>query len=271
MTELPDDLRTRHPLLAIAWSAAHRAGAFLRDERPDDLRIDTKSTITDVVSEMDRGAERMLVDDLLGARPADGFLGEEGGERHGTSGVRWVVDPLDGTVNYLHRIPMWGVSVAAEVHGAAELGVVVLPEFGETYVGVLGGGAWLVREGQVQRLRVSECASLERAVVATGFGYRAERRVRQAEVVRALMPRVADIRRMGAAVVDFCWLARGRVDAYYESGLNPWDTAAGALIATEAGIVITGSAESADYFVAATPAIASELAALLLDLGADRV
>jgi fructose-1,6-bisphosphatase/inositol monophosphatase family enzyme len=271
MTDLPDGLRSLHPRLPLAWAAAHRAGAFLRDERPDDLRIDTKSTITDVVSEMDRGAERMLVDDLLGARPADGFLGEEGGERAGTSGVRWIVDPLDGTVNYLHRIPMWGVSVAAEVDGIAELGVVVVPEFGEAYVGVVGGGAWLVHEGRVQQLAGSVCPTLDRAIVATGFGYRAERRVRQAEVVRELMPRVADIRRMGAAVVDFCWLARGRVDAYYESGLNPWDTAAGALIATEAGLVISGSEASPDYFVAATPAIADDLAALLLDLGADRV
>lgn len=267
------DLLGMHPLLEPAWGAAHRAGAFLHHERPDDLVVDTKSTPTDVVSAMDRTAEAMIIADLLGARPDDGLLGEEGGERPGTSGVRWVVDPLDGTVNYLHRIPMWGVSIGAEVDGVREVGVVVLPEFGETYLGVRGGGSWLVRDGVGERLHGSACTSLSEAIVNTGFGYAAERRRRQAEVVTGLIVQVADIRRIGAAVVDFCWLARGRMDAYYEYGLNPWDSAAGSVIAAEAGIVYTGlrDDDATGFFVAAAPGIADDFRRALIELDADLV
>jgi len=268
-----DDLLAMHDLLPAAWHAALRAGAFLRDERPADLVIDTKSTPSDVVSAMDRDAEAMIIEDLLGARPDDGLLGEEGGERPGTSGVRWVVDPLDGTVNYLHRLPMWGVSIAAEVDGRGEIGVVHVPEFAESYVAARGRGAWLVREGVGERLTGSDCPSLSAAIVATGFGYAAQRRRRQAEVVTGLITQVADVRRMGAAVVDFCWLARGRVDAYYEAGLNPWDMAAGGLIAAEAGVVVSGLHDDdvAEFFVAAVPAIADDLRAALVRLRADEV
>jgi myo-inositol-1(or 4)-monophosphatase len=268
-----DDLLAMHDLVPLAWNAALRAGAFLRDERPDDLVIDTKSTPSDVVSAMDRDAEAMILADLLGARPSDGLLGEEGGERPGTSGVRWVVDPLDGTVNYLHGLPMWGVSIAAEVAGRAEVGVVDVPEFAESYLAVRGQGAWLVRDGVGERLTGSECPTLAAAIVATGFGYAAERRRRQAEVVTGLITQVSDVRRMGAAVVDFCWLARGRVDAYYETGLNPWDMAAGGLIAAEAGAVVTGlrDDDTGVTFVAAAPGIAVDLRAALVALRADEV
>lgn len=267
------DLLGLHPLLEPAWRAAVRAGAFLRDERPVDLVVDTKSTPTDVVSAMDRDAEAMIVADLLGLRPDDGLLGEEGGERTGTSGVRWVVDPLDGTVNYLHRLPMWGVSIAAEVDGRGEVGVVELPEYGETYLGVHGAGAWLVRDGVGERLSGSDCASLAEAIVNTGFGYSAERRRRQAEVVTGLIVQVADIRRIGAAVVDFCWLARGRMDAYYEYGLNPWDRAAGGLIAAEAGVAYTGLRDDdpSGFFVAAAPGIVEDIRRALIELDADKV
>lgn len=274
MTATATDLLALHPLLPLAWRAGLRAGAFLRDDRPDDLVIDTKSTPTDVVSAMDRDAEAMILAELLGPRPDDGLLGEEGGERHGTSGVRWVVDPLDGTVNYLHRLPMWGVSIAAEVDGVAEVGVVVLPEFDETYVAVRGSGSWVVTGDRVDRLRGSDCTSLASAIVTTGFGYSAERRRRQAEVVTGLIVQVADIRRIGAAVVDFCWLARGRLDAYYEYGLNEWDRAAGALIAAEAGIVyrpLRDDAESSRLHVAAAPGISDALHRALLGLDADVV
>lgn len=268
-----DELLTLHELLPTAWHAALRAGAFLKDERPVDLVIDTKSTPSDVVSAMDRDAEAMIIDDLLGARPADGLLGEEGGERPGTSGVRWVVDPLDGTVNYLHRLPMWGVSIAAEVDGRGEVGVVHVPEFAEAYLAARGRGAWIVRDGVGERLTGSGCTALSAAIVATGFGYAAERRRRQAEVVTGLITQVSDVRRMGAAVVDFCWLARGRVDAYYEAGLNPWDMAAGGLIAAEAGVVVSGlrDDDTSELFVAAAPAIAGDLRAALAELRADEV
>lgn len=268
-----DDLLAMHELLPAAWHAALRAGAFLRDERPVDLVVDTKSTPSDVVSAMDRDAEAMIIEDLLGARPADGLLGEEGGERPGTSGVRWVVDPLDGTVNYLHRLPMWGVSIAAEVDGRGEIGVVHVPEFAESYLAARGRGAWLVRDGVGEHLAGSDCPDLSSAIVATGFGYAAQRRRRQAEVVTGLITQVADVRRMGAAVVDFCWLARGRVDAYYEAGLNPWDRAAGGLIAAEAGVVVSGlhDDDTSEFFVAAVPAIADDLRAALGRLRADEV
>lgn len=267
------DLLALHPLLEPALAAALRAGAFLHHERPDDLVVDTKSTPTDVVSAMDRDAEAMIIGDLLGARPDDGVLGEEGGERPGTSGVRWVVDPLDGTVNYLHRLPMWGVSIGAEVDGVGEVGVVVLPEYGETYLGVRGAGSWLVRDGVGERLTGSTCTSLSEAIVNTGFGYAPERRRRQSEVVTGLIVQVADIRRIGAAVVDFCWLARGRMDAYFEYGLNPWDRAAGGVIVSEAGVVYTGLRDDdpSGFFVAAAPGIVDDLRRALVTLEADRV
>jgi myo-inositol-1(or 4)-monophosphatase len=263
------DLLALHELLPLAWRAAERAGQFLRDERPVDLAIDTKSTITDVVSEMDRTAERIIVEELLGPRPQDGLLGEEGGERPGRSGVRWVVDPLDGTVNYLHRLPMWGVSIGAEIGGEAVVGVVALPQLGEVYLGVLGHGAWLVVDGVGERLHGSECADLSRAIVATGFGYSPDRRRRQAEIVSRVIGEIADIRRIGAAVVDFCWMARGRLDAYYEFGLNAWDVCAGGLIVREAGLLMTGVADDdpTRVFVAAVPAIHAQLRAALVDAG----
>lgn len=270
------DLLALHPLLPLAWEAGHRAGAFLRDERPDDLVVDTKSTPTDMVSAMDRDAEAMITAALLGPRPDDGLLGEEGGERFGTSGVRWVVDPLDGTVNYLHRIPLWGVSIGAEVDGVEEVGVVVVPELGESYLAVRDAGAWLVREQSPEigeRIACSPCADLSTAIVTTGFGYSPDRRRRQAEVVTGLIPQVADIRRLGAAVVDFCWMARGRVDGYYEAGLNPWDRAAGGLIAREAGIVMTGlhGDDASGFFVAGAPGVVHALRDALRALRADEV
>lgn len=270
---LPPDLMALHPLVPLAWDAAVRAGAFLRDERPDDLLVDTKSTSTDVVSAMDRDAEAMILADLLGARPDDGLLGEEGGERPGTSGVRWVVDPLDGTVNYLHRIPMWGVSIAAEEAGVAQVGVIHLPVFEETFVAVRGRGAWLVDAQGTQQLGGSACDSLPSAIVATGFGYSADRRRRQMEVMSGLITEIADIRRMGAAVFDFTSLARGRVDAYFEAGLNPWDLAAGALIAQEAGATVVGlhDDDASGFFVAAAPGIVDDLRRELVRLRADEV
>jgi myo-inositol-1(or 4)-monophosphatase len=265
------ELLSRHPLVGLAWKAAGAAAAFLHDERPDALAIDTKSSPTDAVTEMDRGAEARLIEILLGARPTDGLLGEEGGERPGTSGVRWVVDPLDGTVNYLYRIPSWAVSVAAEVGGGSEIGVVVAPALGEAYIGIRGGGAWSIEGDEAWPMAVRECGSLANALVSTGFGYCAKRRAEQAAVVLGLAPLVRDFRRAGAAVVDLCWLARGRLDGHYESGLNRWDIAAGGLIAAEAGAIVAGL-RSADpnvgTFVAAVPGINEEFRAALMGAGA---
>ncbi|MDO9485096.1 MAG: inositol monophosphatase family protein [Actinomycetota bacterium] len=261
------DLLSSHELLPIGWAAAVEAALFLRDERPSALQVDTKSTAVDAVTEMDRGAEALLITRLLGSRPQDGFLGEEGGERPGTSGVRWVVDPLDGTVNYLYRIPMWSVSVAAEIDEQSVIGIVVAPEFDEAFVGIAGAGAWLVRGAlsgpqSVEPMAVGECATLEMAMVATGFGYSSQRRQEQAAVMLAMAGQVRDFRRMGGAAIDFCWLARGRLDGYYERGLARWDVAAGALIAQEAGAQISGLWGESVYeetMVAAVPGIAQSL------------
>ena len=267
------DVLTLHPLLPLAWRAAGTAGRFLRDERPELLTVDTKSSPTDSVTVMDRTAEELILGELLGARPTDGLLGEEGGERLGTSGVRWIVDPLDGTVNYLFRLPMWGVSIGAEEQGTVTVGVVVTPEFDEAYIAVRGHGAWHVRGARAERMRGSDRADLGGALVTTGFGYDADRRRGQAEVVAGLIPKIRDVRRLGAAVVDFCWLARGRVDAYYEDGLNAWDYAAGALIAHEAGMLVTGLRDDdfSTFVFAAAPGIAVELRAALVALSADEL
>mgnify|MGYP003376711331 CR=1 FL=1 len=265
------DVLDSHPLARVAWHAAAAAGAFLKDERPIDLLVDTKSSPSDAVTQMDRTAEALISAALLGSRPDDGLLGEEGGERIGTSGVRWIVDPLDGTVNYLYRMPMWGVSIAAEEDGIVTVGIVATPEFGETYVAVRGGGAWRVVGGVAERLAVSDCADLQVAMVATGFGYDALMRRRQSEIVTGLISEIRDVRRTGSAVVDFCWLARGRLDAFFEKGLNAWDYSAGALIAREAGAVVTGLHDDdlSDFFVAAAPGIAEPLRRALVDLRAD--
>jgi myo-inositol-1(or 4)-monophosphatase len=252
-------------LASIGWDAAVLAGDFLLNERPDDLRVDFKSSKTDPVTEMDRTAEELVVSHIRGLRPDDGFLGEEGANDAGTSGVRWIIDPLDGTVNYLYNLPLWGVSVAAEVNGVLHAGIVVTPAQDEAFVGVRGVGSWRIRYGQADRLTGSAVTEFDLAMVTTGFGYDAERRRAQAEVVTELAPRIRDMRRFGSCVIDLTWLAMGRVDAYYERGVNLWDFAAGAVIAREAGLLVTGlhgDEPTHDMIVAAPP----ELHGVLCDL-----
>ncbi len=259
-----------HPLIDLAWRAAGEAAAFLHTQRPVDLEVETKSTPTDVVTSMDKAAEHLLHERLLGERPGDGLLGEEGADQAGSTGIRWVVDPLDGTVNYLYRIPLWGVSVAAEDAdvGEAVVGVIITPETGEGFIGIRGRGSWRIVGDIGERMSVRACSSLSQAMVATGFGYAPRRRASQADVLREVIPAVRDIRRTGCAVVDFTWLARGRTDAYYERGLNPWDVAAGALIAREAGALVRQLDDSnPGTFVAAVPDIADELVEALRGAG----
>ena len=204
-------------LLALAEAAALEAGRLLVDGRPADLRVAaTKSSPTDVVTEMDTATERLLVKRLLGARPDDGVLGEEGASGAGSSGVRWVLDPIDGTVNYLYGLPAWAVSVAAEIGGRAAVGVVHAPALGRTWTAVLGGGAFCAG----QRVRCAAAVPVDQALVGTGFGYAAARRARQGEVLRSLLPQVRDVRRIGSAAVDLCYVASGHYDAYYERGTN---------------------------------------------------
>jgi len=255
-------------LAALAERAARSAAELLGHalHRPRES-VTTKSTATDLVTEMDRAAERLVVDQLLGARPDDGLLGEEGSNRAGTSGVRWIIDPLDGTTNYVYRHPGVSVSIAAELDGTVVAGVVVDVWTGECFRAARGGGA--TRDGRP--IEVSGATDLARALVATGFGYQPEQRRHQGRVVGAILDRIRDIRRMGSAALDLCSVACGRVDAYYELSLGPWDFPAGALIAAEAGAVVVdldGEPPTAAPLLAATPALAEPLRALLLEVGA---
>jgi len=225
-------------LLALAADVAHRAGRLLVERRPPGhLQVSTKSTPTDVVTAMDTASERLVVAALAEARPDDGVLGEEGSVGDGTSGVRWVVDPIDGTVNYLYRIPAYAVSIAAEVEGTVVAGVVHNPASGETWTATRAGGAFLDGEP----VRVNRPVPLDRALVGTGFSYDAGRRAEAAEVLRHVLPQVRDIRRAGSAALDLCGVACGRLDGYYERELKPWDLAAGALVAREAGARVEGA------------------------------
>ncbi|MER5601994.1 inositol monophosphatase family protein, partial [Streptomyces sp. NPDC002265] len=201
---MTDPLHTE--LLGIALEAARRAGELLRDGRPADLAVAaTKSSPIDVVTEMDIAAEKLITGLVADRRPVDGILGEEGAASEGTSGVRWVIDPLDGTVNYLYGLPTWAVSVAAEQDGETVVGVVAVPMRGETFHAVRGGGAWATGawDGE-RRLACRPAPPLDQALVATGFNYVTEVRTHQAEVARKLVPLLRDIRRSGSAAVDLC-------------------------------------------------------------------
>jgi myo-inositol-1(or 4)-monophosphatase len=258
-------------LLALAAGVARQAGALLLDgSRRRRRLVETKSTATDMVSEMDHASEELIVGALLAARPDDGIMGEEGSDVAGTSGLRWVIDPLDGTTNYLYGIPGWGVSIAAEGPDGVVAGVVYDAVHDELFTALRGHGARCNDEP----IACSNQTELGLALVATGFGYRPERRRRQGEVLAGLLADIRDIRRIGAAAVDLCAVACGRVDAYFERGLAWWDLAAGALIATEAGCVVTaldGGEVTAGSVMASAPGIAETLGARLIALRAGFV
>ena len=270
-------------LLALADATATAAATLLAEEgaqqRPEVAA--TKSSLTDVVTEMDRRAEQLIRDRILAARPGDTILGEEGGETPGTGpGVRWIVDPLDGTVNYLYGLADWSVSIAAESGGVIVAGVVAIPLRGETYLAVRGRGATVhtasgqtAAAGRTPALRCNRDVPLAQALVGTGFGYLPGRRRVQGEVVSALVPRIRDIRRGGSASVDLCSVAAGRLDAFYERGLNYWDYAAGGLIAEEAGALVTGlngRPAGPSFTVAAGPSLHQELIEVLTPLNPER-
>jgi myo-inositol-1(or 4)-monophosphatase len=247
--------------LELAERAARAAGDVLMSYygRPPE-GLASKSSETDLVSDADREAER-AIRNLLGAeRPDDGLLAEEGSHAPGSSGRRWLVDPLDGTINFLYGFPAWAVSVALEDAGGVAVGVVYSPVHGETFSAVRGEGARL----NGHPLRVREPRALESAMVATGFSYEAARRAEQAEVIRRLLPSARDIRRAGAAALDLAWLAAGRVDAFYERGLQDWDSAAGNLLVREAGGAVADlDGDPPGLIAAATPELLGELAAIV--------
>jgi myo-inositol-1(or 4)-monophosphatase len=323
----------RADLLAIAVAAALEAGDLLASQEGRVAVAATKSSPTDVVTEMDGRAEELIRARILAARPNDAILGEEGGQVEGAADapVRWVVDPLDGTVNYLYGLHDWAVSIAAEVEWVEDgevgrgivVGAVYVPMRGELFTAVRGEGAWLesshgsnapargagdslesvaasdpasvapanasnafsgasgARESDIPEisifgrvsLRCGPGAPLDQALVATGFGYTAERRKVQGEVLAALLPLIRDIRRNGAASVDLCAVAANRVDAYYERGLNYWDYAAGALVAAEAGAVVgdtRGGPPSTSMTIVAGPALFGPLRDTLAAADAER-
>lgn len=227
-------------LLQRAVDVSEAACELLTAQRPSRLEVSSKSGATDIVTDMDRRSEALIVERLTQGRPDDGVLAEEGSAHQPDSGVRWVIDPIDGTVNYLYGIPIWAVCIGVELEGEPVAGVVAAPELGETYFGSQGTGAWLRSRVAERRIQVGAATDLSMALVATGFGYSVERRTKQAATVAELLPRVRDIRRAGTASVDICWLASARVDGYYEVGLKPWDHTAACVIAREAGAIMTG-------------------------------
>jgi len=281
---VPQASEDAEALLRIAVAAAVEAGRLLAswrgDERPE--VVQTKSSPTDIVTAMDRRSEALITSRIRAHRPGDTVLGEEGGQTAGGSvgddagqagRVRWIVDPLDGTVNYLYGLRDWAVSIAAEVDGTVVAGVVEVPRNGETFTAVAGQGAWLYRGEARLALRCSSGVPLGQALVGTGFGYDAGRRRVQGEVIAALLPYIRDIRRGGSASVDLCAVAAGRLDAFYERGLNYWDFAAGGLIAREAGALVGGLAgrtESTSMAVAAGPGLYQQLDTFLSKLKPER-
>jgi myo-inositol-1(or 4)-monophosphatase len=260
------DATTLEALERLAVDVCLEAGRLIVDERPSDLGVaKTKSTATDIVTVMDQRAQDLLRTRVHQARPRDGFLGEEEGGTDGRSQITWVVDPIDGTVNYLYGIPSYAVSVAAVVGDPATpgawrpvAGAVVNPVTGELFHAREGSGAWLrVGAAPATRLVIGTPPQLGHALVGTGFGYDTLRREWQARVLLGVLPQVRDIRRMGSAALDICAVAAGRLDAFYERGLNSWDMAAAWLVLTEAGGVFTGLGEEppsgAMVVAAATP------------------
>ncbi len=223
---------TDEELLALAREVALEAAGLVRERRAGHVEVaDTKSSATDVVTEADRAAEELIYGRLTTARPGDGFLGEEGASAESSTGVTWVVDPIDGTVNFLYGIPQYAVSVAAQRDGDTVAGVVVNVADGEVFTATRGGGAY----AGDRALRVRDVVPLPQRLVATGFSYVRETRTLQAAAVGRLLAEVRDVRRQGSAALDLCAVAAGRMDAYVEEGVQPWDVAAGSLIAAEAG------------------------------------
>ncbi len=254
-------------LRAIGERAARAAGALLLDHATrGPVAVESKSSTTDMVSAADHASEELLVALLRAERPDDGLIGEEGASHTGTTGLTWVCDPLDGTTNYLYRLPQWAVSVAVEDDAGPVASCVYDPSHDELFSAARGHGAH--RDGEP--LRCSDKADLATALVGTGFSYQPGRRAEQGMVLTALLPRVRDVRRFGSAAADLCFVAGARLDVYYEAGLAPWDLAAGEIIAREAGATVTdleGGPVQAGSVLACAPALHEPFLELLGALG----
>jgi len=255
-------------LTELAAELARRAGALALRRREQGLSVATKSSATDLVTDADRAVEEMLRAELAARRPDDAVLGEEGGASAGRpdARVRWLIDPIDGTVNFLLGLPQYAVSIAAQLDGRTVAACVLNPVSGELFRATRGAGAFL---GE-QRLTGPRAVPLAEAVLATGFAYDPALRARQAQLAAKVLGRVGNLRRLGSAALDLCFLAAGRLDLYYEGPLGEWDYAAGLLIAQEAGAATSGLAgrpAGAKLVAAANPAVAGEFFALLEELG----
>lgn len=223
-------------MLALATTLAHRAGDMALAGRKRGLSaVTTKSTATDMVTEFDKASEKLIHEGLRTGRPRDGIVGEEGAREESESGVTWYVDPIDGTTNFYFDLPLWAVSIGAMDADGPRVGVVHIPALGETFTAIRGRGASM----NGASLAVRDNADLSDALVCTGFSYSADTRVRQAHRIPHLVDKIRDLRRFGAAAVDLCFVACGRLDGYFEENLHQWDLAAGQLIATEAGALIS--------------------------------
>jgi len=267
---VPDGDIAPSRLAELAVDLADRAGRLMLRHRAAGFSVDTKSSVTDVVTDADRAVESFLINELDRLRPGDAVLGEEGGQAaESRSGIRWVIDPIDGTVNFMLGLPQFAVSIAAEVDGVVVAGCVHNPVSADMFWAALGGGAFL---GD-RRLTGPRSVPLDQAVVATGFGYDARHRARQGEVLARLLGRVGNMRRLGSAALDLCALGAGWVDLYYEGPLGEWDFAAGALVAAEAGARLSGlnGRPPGPWLVAgAHPDQADEFFSMLVEYGADR-
>ena len=217
-------------LLELARKVGLDAGALLM-ERPPAFEIESKSTAIDIATQMDKKAEKFIMESLLAARPDDGIIGEEGSSVESKSGITWVIDPLDGTVNYFYGLPGWNVSIAAKDNDGSIVGVVTAPTINSTWWATRGGGAFY----NGHQIHCNDPIAVDRALIATGFQYDVAHRTTQMTDLAKLVPLVRDLRRNGAAAVDLCHVAMGALDGYYEAGLKEWDWAAGGLVATEAG------------------------------------
>ena len=252
-----NDVPTVGELRDLAATIAFEVGSEVGERRNAGFSWSTKSTSTDVVTEIDTWAEEAVVERLLAARPNDGLLGEEGASAAGTTGVLWIIDPIDGTTNLLYDLPGYSVSIGVELNGEPVAGAVYDPVRSELFSAGLGEGA--TRNSEV--ISVSGADNVATALVGTGFSYEASDRKGQAEALTTLLPRVRDIRRLGGAALDFCNVACGRMDAYFERGIKKWDGAAGGVIAKEAGAVVN----LGDISYAIAPGIADDLIDLIAE------
>lgn len=221
-------------LLQLAEDIALQAGELLQ-KRPSKFELDQKSGVFDFATQMDHESEKLIVAQILKSRPDDGLLGEEGANRESKSGITWVIDPIDGTVNYLYDLPGWCISIAAKDEKGFLVGVVYSPSTNSLWKASRGAGAFLNN----QSLKCNDPVALNRALVGSGFAYDLEKRKKQASFIEKLLPEIRDLRRLGACAVDICHVASGSLDAYFEAGVNEWDYAAAGLIATEAGAKLT--------------------------------